>query len=132
MSFKWRKWLLILHRDIGYLSVGLIIIYAISGIAVNHINDWNPNYIITKDTVYINPLKVPISDVNITVETILQKINEGAEIKSTFFPDSNSIHIFAEGNTIKVDLPSGRVEQERVRNRSVFKETNYLHLNNPK
>ena len=36
----------ITHRDIGYLIAGLTIIYAISGIALNHKHDWNPNYII--------------------------------------------------------------------------------------
>ena len=34
------------HRDIGYLIAGLTIIYALSGIALNHKNDWNPNYIL--------------------------------------------------------------------------------------
>ena len=38
-----RKWLRILHRDLGYLVAGLTIVYAISGIAVNHVQDWNPN-----------------------------------------------------------------------------------------
>ena len=28
-----------IHRDVGYLVVGLTLIYAISGIAVNHIDD---------------------------------------------------------------------------------------------
>ncbi len=36
----------ITHRDIGYLIAGLTIIYAVSGIALNHKHDWNPNYII--------------------------------------------------------------------------------------
>ena len=33
-----------LHRDIGYFSVGLTVIYAASGLAVNHIADWGPNF----------------------------------------------------------------------------------------
>ena len=50
---KFRRLIRILHRDIGYVAFGLTIIYSISGIAVNHVNDWNPNYIITKDTLAI-------------------------------------------------------------------------------
>ena len=39
-----RKWNRVLHRDIGYLAVGMSIIYGLSGIALNHLNDWNPSY----------------------------------------------------------------------------------------
>ena len=34
---KWRKWNIIIHRDLGYLCFGLTILYVISGVAVNHI-----------------------------------------------------------------------------------------------
>ena len=38
---KWRPWLLRLHRDVGYFFVGLTLIYALSGIAVNHRRHWD-------------------------------------------------------------------------------------------
>ena len=41
---RWRPWLRALHRDIGYLAVGLTVVYALSGLAVNHIGDWDPNF----------------------------------------------------------------------------------------
>lgn len=37
---RWRAWLRAVHRDFGYLAVGFTLIYAISGIAQNHIEDW--------------------------------------------------------------------------------------------
>jgi uncharacterized protein len=43
----WRNQLRSLHRDLGFLAVGLTVIYAVSGIAVNHIDDWtggDPSY----------------------------------------------------------------------------------------
>ncbi len=36
---RWRPTLRALHRDIGYLAVGLTFVYAASGLAVNHIED---------------------------------------------------------------------------------------------
>jgi len=33
-----------LHRDFGFFAVGLTFIYALSGLAVNHINDWDPSF----------------------------------------------------------------------------------------
>src|SRR5262245_7279719 len=40
----WRRWLRSLHRDVGYLAVGMTVIYAGSGLAVNHIGQWDPNF----------------------------------------------------------------------------------------
>ena len=54
---KIRRLIRLLHRDIGYIAFGLTIIYSISGIAVNHVSDWNPNYSISKDTLVI-PLNI--------------------------------------------------------------------------
>jgi hypothetical protein len=44
-KLAWRPWLRALHRDAGYLVVGLTVVYAVSGLAVNHIDDWNANYV---------------------------------------------------------------------------------------
>ena len=41
---RWRGWLRAIHRDLGYLAVGFTLIYALSGIAINHIKDWDPNF----------------------------------------------------------------------------------------
>src|SRR5262245_42522096 len=41
---RWRPWLRALHRDAGYFFVGLTFVYAVSGLAVNHIADWEPNF----------------------------------------------------------------------------------------
>ena len=40
MANRWRAWLRAFHRDFGYLAIGFTVIYAVSGIAQNHIEDW--------------------------------------------------------------------------------------------
>ena len=45
---NWRRINHALHRDIGFLCVGLTLLYALSGIAVNHMHDWNANYSIER------------------------------------------------------------------------------------
>ena len=42
-----RRLIAVVHRDLGYACAAMTIIYAISGVAVNHVADWNPNYSIT-------------------------------------------------------------------------------------
>ena len=54
----WRKLNHLLHRDIGYLCIGLTIIYAISGVVVNHTSHgFNPSYTIEKSTAEVPPLQ---------------------------------------------------------------------------
>src|SRR3989442_15423660 len=59
---RWRAWLRAIHRDIGYLAVGFTMIYALSGIAMNHIDDWDPNFHATEITKKIAPIPDDISD----------------------------------------------------------------------
>lgn len=128
----WRKWLRILHRDIGYIATGLTVIYSISGIAVNHVQDWNPNYSITETTTMIGHIPDSIVNSKNLVSYILNKVGETGKLKNTFYPDSASVKIFVEGNTITANLKSGEVLQEKIKSRTVFRETNFLHLNAPK
>ncbi len=44
----WRRVLVGLHRDIGFLILGLTLVYGVSGIAVNHRHHWNPNPTLTR------------------------------------------------------------------------------------
>lgn len=129
---KWRKWVRILHRDIGYIAAGLTVIYAISGVAVNHTADWNPNYSIEKSVTKITPVPDSVLTSRDLVFDILHQLNEKGELKNSFSPDPNTLNIFVEGNTITVKLKTGEVTQEKVSSRALIRETNFLHLNAPK
>ena len=52
----WRQGFRAVHRDLGYIVVSLTIAYALSGIAVNHIDDWNPNYRYAEEAIAIGPV----------------------------------------------------------------------------
>ena len=67
-----------------------------------------------------------------TVAEILNKLGEKRPYKSHFRPDPETLQIFVEGSTISVNLTTGEVSQESVRNRPVLREMNFLHLNHPK
>ena len=51
-----RKWNRVIHRDAGYIFFGMSIIYGLSGIALNHLDDWNPDYIIHTEEIFLNDL----------------------------------------------------------------------------
>jgi hypothetical protein len=127
----WRKLLKVLHRDIGYLAVGLTIIYAISGVAVNHISDWNPNYSIKKSTLILDSIPANYSK-DAMVSYILGAIRETGKLKNSFRPSPTELEIFVEGNTILVNYETREVIQEKFDPRLIIKETNDLHLNKHK
>jgi hypothetical protein len=59
---RWRGWLRAIHRDFGYLAVGFTLIYALSGIAINHITDWDPNFHASEKTLHIAPIPAEVPD----------------------------------------------------------------------
>ena len=129
---KWRKWNNILHRDIGYLTVGLTLIYAISGVAVNHIADWNPNYKIVTVQSSINPIAQEITDTDEIIDDILSQLSISEVPKNNHFIDRETLQIFLENNTVTVNLRTGIVSQEIVKSRTLIRPMNFLHLNHPK
>lgn len=129
---KVRNWLRILHRDIGYIAAGLTVIYSISGVAVNHVDEWNPNYSIEKVTTRITPMPEMPFNAEKTTVYVLGQLGVENEVKNYFRPDSSTLQIFTEGNTISVDLTTWTITEERVKSRTGIRETNFLHLNAPK
>ena len=132
MKTHWRKLLRDWHRDIGYLATGLTIVYSISGIAVNHTNDWNPNYSIEKSQIKYSPLPDSSWTNKSVVNDIMKITGEDLKIKNIFRPDPNTLQIFADKNTLTADNMHGIITQEIVKSRAVIRESNYLHLNAPK
>lgn len=127
---KLRKWLKILHRDIGYLAVGLTILFSISGIAVNHIHEWNPNY-----SIEIKESEIPVpQDISKErlVDYVLNALQIDREPNGWHRTSPQTLQIFLEGNTIDFNLETGLVRQEIVDERAVLRQFNILHLNEPK
>lgn len=46
-----RRWNNVLHRDVGYLLTAFVLAYCLSGLALNHADAWNPDFVIQKRTV---------------------------------------------------------------------------------
>lgn len=125
-NLKWRKWFRVIHRDFGYLFFGVTLIYAISGIAINHLDDWNPNYIITTKNIKTN---LHHGTTKTEILAMLELHNEHKNYKNHYFPDDNNLKIFLKNGNVYVNLNSGNALIEKNRRRPVFREMNYLHYN---
>ncbi len=127
---KWRKLNRSIHRDIGYLCVGLTLIYAISGIALNHIRDFNSNYEIETISGTVSlPDSVGENNIDASISHILDELKIHKDVKDTFMPSPTELEIFLDQITITIDLTNGNYQKEIVNRRPILYYLNYLHLN---
>jgi hypothetical protein len=128
MKFKWRKWNNAIHRDLGYIFFAMTVIYSLSGIAVNHLHDWNPNYKITLQEVnFTGPLDRQEINKEV-VNTFLDEIGEET-YKKHYFPTRDQLKIFIDGGNVVIDLSTGQGYLEKIERRPLLHAVNYLHYN---
>lgn len=130
MKFQWRKWFRVVHRDFGYLFFGITLIYSISGIALNHLDDWNSNYIVTQEVIHLDhPEKIAFNITKDEVRELMKSFGLDRSFKNFYFPKPGSMKVFLKGGSVVFDLSSGDGILEIVRRRPFFREMNYLHYN---
>jgi hypothetical protein len=125
-----RKWSRILHRDIGFLCIGVTLIYGISGIALNHLKDWNPNYSVDVEQFQTNINLEKSSNVKNNVLKLLDEINDRENYRKHYYPNSTTMKIFLDGgSSAVVDLETGKGTIEILSKRALFYQVNFLHYN---
>jgi hypothetical protein len=129
---KLRKWNRIIHRDLGYIFFGMSIIYGLSGIALNHLDDWNPNYIIRTEERMLENLPDRGEVSREEAVRIIARLGGDYRYRSHFFPRENTLKIFLNQGSATIDLNTGYTYIEVIRKRPVFHEVNFLHYNKPK
>lgn len=129
--FSLRRLTIATHRDIGYLVAGLTVIYAVSGVAVNHVDDWNPNYSIVREQRDVPPLSADTPR-DAVVAHLARSLSLPEAPKNAFRPAPGRIQVFYEGLTVDADYVAGKATLEGVRERPVLRDANFLHLNHPK
>ncbi len=104
---RWRPWLRALHRDAGYLAVGLTFIYAVSGLAINHIKDWDPNYQNVDHTYQVDG---PFSeDEAEAARRVLDAIGVAEEPADAYYAADDQLEIeFNDRRIIHVDTATDR------------------------
>jgi len=127
---NWRRLNNVLHRDLGYLAAGLTLVYAVSGVAVNHRQDWNPSWKVEAETRTFAP--VPVSDREAMTAALVERLALPGPPKSSFRSAPHLVELFYDGWSVKADAAKGTATIERPRGRRVLREANFLHLNEPK
>ena len=129
---KWRPLLRAVHRDVGYFLAVLVSIYAISGVAVNHMADFNPSYAISSADIAIGPLQPGPLD-KLEAQVVQRLAIDPATVRGRHLPDADQLRIFLnEGGEVSVSLRTGLGRHKRVEERPLLFDFNVLHLNHMK
>jgi hypothetical protein len=119
------------HRDLGYFFSTLILVYCLSGIALNHVNDWNPDFILDKKDVQL-PQSYTTAQIDKEKVKELSLLVGEPDYKMFDFPTSDQVKIYYEDASLHLHLATNSGVYERVSKRPVFYQSNVLHRNSLK
>lgn len=128
---RWRPWLRAIHRDLGYLAVGLTIIYAISGLAINHIgtDGWDPNYKTYERERTIEPIGLEVPD-----EQALARAQAalGVGTPRSWYRAGDELRLEYDYKQFVIIGDSGHVVEQGRKPRFFLRVANWLHYNRGK
>ncbi len=119
-----------MHRDAGYFVVGLTIIYALSGLAVNHIASWDPSFENYERT---HQMPGPLSGED---DAVAKQVLSHLKIEETptevYRVDDAELEILFDKRTLHVNTETGKVLDDGQEPRFFLRLANWLHLNRGK
>lgn len=126
-----RRWARIIHRDLSYFFAGVVIIYAVSGIVLNHKRDFNSDYSIRRSEVQLpGTFPQPQEVDSQTAREMLRAVDPEARYAKHYASGEDRIKIFVAGGSIlEVELQSGKAVYEKLSRRPIISSMNRLHYN---
>ena len=127
-----RKWLRNIHRELSYLFAGVICVYAISGICLNHKRDFNSNITINRYELTLAgtfPSAADSVDKNVLCGFIGQLPDMETYTRHASVGNNSLKLFFKGGSSLEVDMNSGSAKYEKIRRRPLLSSLNRLHYN---
>jgi hypothetical protein len=122
-----RKWLRLIHRDLGYFVVGITLVYAISGIILNHKKpQHDPAYkTIRFDETVTKNMSISELQYYFTSEHSNHKLNR-------VLPNNNRYQLFISGGIGSYEPETGNLQFELYKKKPFVFFINKLHYNQKK
>ena len=121
-----RKWSRIIHRDLSFFFAGMILIYAISGIVMNHRDSINPHYTVTRTEDLSDKSKVNEK----VILALLEPLNEAGNFTKYYYPKPDRIKVFLKGgSSLVVNTRTKDAVYEGVKRRPLISSMVQLHFN---
>ncbi len=123
---KVRKLLRVLHRDLGYFIVGMTIVYALSGIFLNHRHDFNPDYkIFISDFTFEVSGKTSYSDAEVKV--LVEGLDKDLIYKKHYLNNEGYIKVFIANGELVFHPETGEGRMQYLQKRPFIFGMNKLH-----
>lgn len=127
-----RRWSRDIHRHLSFFFAGVICIYAVSGICLNHKRDFNSDISIQRCEISLDgdfPLEASAVDRDI-LHGLLAQLPAREDYTRHSQVGDNGIKVFFKGgSSLDVDLATGKALYEKVRKVPVLSSFNRLHYN---
>ena len=119
-----RKWLRIIHRDLGYFVVGITIVYGISGIILNH---KEPRVDPAFKTIAIESQ----IQTGLTIQNFQSVFNEDFEqyTLNKIIPQNTEYQLFLKGGIGSYNIETGMISFEIYQKKPFLYFINKLHYN---
>lgn len=119
-----KKWLRIIHRDLGFLMVGVCLVYAISGILLNHMDGKDPAYKTVEETLQFEK--------GLNKEEVARLWDAKSnlpKLKKVFQEDETHYSLMLDGGIGHYDSSTGNLKYEHHSKRQLIYWINKLHYN---
>ena len=126
-----RRWARIIHRDLSYFFAGVVVVYAVSGIVLNHKRDFNSNYSVRRTELQMpGTYPAPAETSREQAEELLRAADPEARYVKHYASGEQRVKVFvAGGSVLEVDMQNGRAVYEKLTKRPVISSMNRLHYN---
>jgi hypothetical protein len=146
---RWRRWLIVLHRDVGYLCVGLTLVYAVSGVATNHRTHWDYNFSTVVEqrrvggpgallggggSADVAPGRLARQRQRELVAALTRALGRPAAPRTAFWRGRHRLSLFFDDSgrdVVDYNPQRGTAVHTIKRERPLFRQLNFLHLNEP-
>ena len=131
-SFKdnLRRWSRTIHRELSFFLSGMVLIYAISGLVMNHRDTINPHYSVSRTELTLNEIPTQDNISRQSLEELMQQIGVSEQYTKHYFPKENELKVFLKGgSSLVVDLNSGKAVYESLHRRPLLSPMTRLHYN---
>lgn len=121
------RWSRKIHRDLGFLMVGISLVYAISGILLNHMDGKDPAFKTVNAEVQF--------DANLSKEELMLSWGDKKDlpsIRKVLSGDENQLRVMLDGGTGIYNISSGKAQYEHYTKREFVYWINKLHYNKVK
>ena len=124
---KWSRWI---HRDLSYFFAGILLVYCVSGVYMNHRDTVNVHHkvkrIAFQESSYPSGMKLSREEAN----SLVNRYAEGKTYTQHYYPSEDRLKIFIKGgSSLELNQQSGEGFVEILSRRPIVSDMVKLHYN---